>query len=123
MATLPALLLVVCGGGLGAGLRFLTGVVLSASIGSPWSTMLVNLAGSFLIGLLAGTQVGSEWYESFGKHFLVTGVLGGFTTYSAFALDSVQLLAEGRLFLGLVYAVGTAVGCIVAAWLGLRLGS
>jgi len=115
MATLPALLLVVCGGGLGAGLRFLTGVVLSASIGSPWSTMLVNLAGSFLIGLLAGTQVGSEWYESFGKHFLVTGVLGGFT--------SVQLLAEGRLFLGLVYAVGTAVGCIVAAWLGLRLGS
>lgn len=117
------LLLVVCGGGLGAGLRYLAGMALGGVMTSPWPTLAINLAGSLAIGLLVGSQLGAPWFAAWGKHLLVTGLLGGFTTYSAFALDTVHLLGEGRLLPAIVYAAGTAVGCIAAAGLGLRLAA
>lgn len=116
------LLLVIAGGGLGAGLRHLAGTLLVGLMGSPWPTMVINLTGSFCIGWLVGTQMDSPWFQTAGRHLLVTGVLGGFTTYSAFAMDTVGLLGEGRIGQALAYAAGTAIGCVVMAWVGLRLG-
>lgn len=117
------LLLVVCGGGLGAGLRYLLGAGLGGVLATPWPTLAINLAGSLAIGLLVGSQLGAPWFAAWGKHLLATGLLGGFTTYSAFALDTVHLLGEGRLLPALAYASGTAVGCIAAAWIGMRLAT
>lgn len=115
--------LVMAGGALGAGLRYLTGTALGGVLGAPWPTMAINLAGSFCIGWLVGTQLEAPWFIAWGRYLLVTGVLGGFTTYSAFAMDAVGLLVEGRIGQAGAYAAGTAIGCICMAWLGLRLGS
>lgn len=90
----------------------------------PLATMSVNLAGSLLIGLLsvlfaARLQGGS--LEA-ARAFWMSGVLGGFTTYSAFALEAAVLAGEGALARSLAYALVTVAGCIAAALIGRALG-
>lgn len=93
--TLQALLWVGAGGALGSGLRYLSFVVLGQWLGTgfPWGTLFVNIVGSFVMGILA--ELGAlAWQPSQDvKLFLMTGVLGGFTTFSTFSLD-VALLVE-----------------------------
>ncbi|WP_249209207.1 fluoride efflux transporter CrcB [Magnetospirillum sulfuroxidans] len=93
--TLTALLWVGAGGGLGACARYLSMAVLAQWIGTgfPWGTLFVNIVGSFIMGVLA--ELGAlAWQPSQdAKLFLLTGVLGGFTTFSTFSLD-VALLVE-----------------------------
>ena len=91
------LLLAMLGGAIGSGARFLTGRATLAAFGPnyPWGTLTVNLVGGFLMGVLAGSlarfgQGGEQW-----RIVLGIGVLGGFTTFSAFSLDTMNMIQRG----------------------------
>jgi len=111
---LTNLLHVVLGGGIGAGLRYLTnvGALRLFGPGFPVATLVVNVLGSFLMGLLVEllAQRGGQRLAP----FLMTGVLGGFTTFSAFSLDTITLWQRGETVPALVY-VGMSVVLSLAA--------
>ena len=91
------ILLVLAGGGIGSLLRHgASGVFSKVGPGFPIGTLLVNLIGSFLIGLLWGISEKAAFNSSW-RMFLFTGILGGFTTFSAYGLETVNLLREGKL--------------------------
>ena len=119
------------GGALGAMLRFSIGYWVSpAGSGNPaqvnevfpWTTLSINIAGSFAIGLFWGVAGQSEWFQNWGRLALVVGVLGGFTTFSTFSLESVTLLQNGRIGVALVYICSSALGCVAAAFAGQIIG-
>lgn len=116
------LLLVMAGGALGAGARHLTGRATLALFGPglPVGTLAVNLLGGLLMGLLAGllarTVLGEPW-----RLFLGVGVLGGFTTFSAFSLDAVLMAERGQPLLALGYVLLSVAGSIAALAAGLSL--
>lgn len=115
------LLLVMLGGALGSGARYLLGGLAQDRLGDgfPWGTLLVNLLGSFAIalalelGLLTG-RLGPE-----ARLLLVTGFLGGFTTWSAFNQETLRMLEEGRLAAAALYAGVALLGGLAAGALGL----
>ncbi|MEJ0058952.1 MAG: fluoride efflux transporter CrcB [Terricaulis sp.] len=112
-------LLVALGGAVGSMARY--GVGLAAArlgVGFPWGTLCVNVVGGLLMGLLAA-RVGPQ--DENARVLLGVGVLGGFTTFSAFSLDTVRLL-ETQLGAALLYVVASVVLSIGACWLGLVLG-
>ena len=115
-------LLVFVGGGLGSLARHGINRAGLALIGPgfPWWTMAVNVAGSFLIGLLAGLFGGWETGQS-ARLFLITGFLGGFTTFSAFSLDALALWERGAQFQAGFYVLGSVVLSLLAAAIGLML--
>ena len=89
----------------------------------PFSTLAVNVLGCLVVGVLAGV---AERYDAFGpdaRLFLFTGLLGGFTTFSAFGLEAMHLIRRGDLGTAALYAGGSVVLGVTAVWLGLRLVS
>jgi fluoride exporter len=107
--------LVFAGGGAGALLRWL----LTRWAGAPWGTALVNVLGCFAMGLLAGWLAGRAGAEPW-RLLLATGLLGGFTTFSAFALDSALLWrggASGQAVLYLAVSVGGSLLAVIAGLL------
>lgn len=91
------ILLVLAGGGIGSLLRYgASGVFSKVGPGFPIGTLLVNLIGSFLIGLLWGISEKAAFHPIW-RMFLFTGILGGFTTFSAYGLETFNLLREGKL--------------------------
>lgn len=120
------LLLVGLGGFLGSIARYtLGGLVLHMTVQQrfPFGTFTVNVLGCLVVGLLAGA---AERYEMFGpdaRLFLFTGLLGGFTTFSAFGLEAMHLIRRGDLATAALYAGGSVVFGLAAVWLGLRLVS
>lgn len=118
-------LLVFLGAGLGGLLRHGVNVAAVRTLGPgfPWSTLAVNVMGSFLMGALAGSfalRVGEGWTQA-ARLFLATGILGGFTTFSAFSLDSVLLWERGEAGLAALYALASVVLSVGALLLGLAL--
>lgn len=116
-------LAVAAGGAIGATLRFTVSQLTLSRWGSsfPWGTLTVNLVGSLLIGLC--WQLFERWQISpNARIFLFVGIFGGFTTFSSYALESVRLLQERRLQMGLVYMVGSNLGGLTAVFLGYLLG-
>ena len=118
------LLWVAAGGAIGAGLRWAAVRAATQALpGFPWGTVAVNVAGSAAMGLLAVLlmeRVPGAWGR--WAPFLMTGVLGGFTTFSAFSLDAVYLVERGRLAAAGAYVAGS-VGLSIAALLaGLAAG-
>lgn len=111
------LLLVFVGGSIGTAARLAVGLWMPDAGGFPTATLLVNVVGSLLIGLVAARFASTAGL----RIFLGTGVLGGFTTYSAFMTGAVTLWADAPL-LAFTYAAGSLVFGLVAASLGLRLG-
>ncbi|MEZ7818703.1 MAG: CrcB protein [Candidatus Azotimanducaceae bacterium] len=111
---------VALGGALGACARYGLSLWLGTGL-LPWATLLTNIAGSFIIGLVWGLCAGEEWFQSWGRLLIVVGLLGGFTTFSAFSLESIQMLEGDRLLTLLSYLVSTLSGCLLAVWLGLRI--
>lgn len=122
----PALgyLLVFLGGGLGSMLRHAANRIGLAWIGPafPWSTLFVNVAGSFVMGLLAG------WFAHRGEQstpslrlFLATGILGGFTTFSTFSLEAVLLWKSGRAWASLGYVTASLLVALAGLVGGLSL--
>jgi len=114
--------LVALGGAIGSVLRWL--VVLASAhrfgAGFPWGTLAVNLAGSFLIGLVAEWSAGGVLSPA-ARIFLATGILGGFTTFSAFSLETLILGRDGAPLAALAYAVGSVVAGFGAAYAGTLL--
>ena len=112
------------GGGLGALARFaLSGwTAVRAGEGYPWGTFVVNVSGSILLGLLVGF-LSSRHAPAPVRALLTVGFCGGFTTFSAYDLEVVALIARGEILLALVYPATTLVLCVVGLGLGLRLAS
>jgi CrcB protein len=121
-------LLAAAGGAIGAGLRLLVNEALAApqivrgALVFPWATFTVNILGSFLMGIIAvyvtqRLEGSPEW-----RTFLATGVLGGFTTFSAFSLDLMNLMTDSGLSLRFfAYAIGSVVLAFVALIIGMAL--
>lgn len=111
---------VALGGGIGASARY--GLSLAMPVTSfPWPTLVANLLGCCAIGWLVSHFAQAHWFTAGGRLFLVTGVLGGFTTFSAFSLESVQLAQAGQLGSAALYVLVSLVVCIGGAWLGFEL--
>lgn len=104
--TLPALLLVLAGGSLGSGLRYLVATLVSAQANGaafPWGTFAVNVLGCAVGGAVAAWSDQAGWLTPDGRLFLFTGILGGFTTFSAFGLETLNLLRSGQTAVALLY--------------------
>ena len=115
-------LLVFVGGGLGAMARHGVSRVGLTMLGPgfPWWTLGVNVLGSFLIGLLAGVFGALETGHN-ARLFLITGFLGGFTTFSAFSLDALTLWERGAMLQAGLYVAGSVIASLIAAAAGLMI--
>ncbi len=118
-----ALLLVMAGGAVGAGLRFLVGKAAFASLGGgyPYGTFFVNVVGGLAMGVLVGylarfADGGENW-----RLLLGVGVLGGFTTFSAFSLELVMMIQRGDMGAALVYALVSVAASVGALFAGLAI--
>ncbi len=117
------LLLVGVGGGLGSIARYVvsTEVLSRLGPGFPWGTLTVNVVGSFLLGLVLQASASTATVSPDARLFLTTGFMGGFTTYSTFNYETLRLLQEGSLALGLANVAGTLGSCLLAGGLGMAL--
>jgi CrcB protein len=117
-------LIVFLGAGIGGALRH--GVNLGAArwLGAafPWGTLTVNVAGGLLMGLIAGWFMMHDGASQNWRLFLATGILGGFTTFSAFSLDAVLLYERGELGIAALYVLASVIGAIAALAIGLVIG-
>ncbi len=114
-----AYLLAALGGALGALARWAIGEVVPSSPGGwPWATLLVNLTGCLLLGALLAVLAARSPEPSWARPFLGVGVLGGYTTYSTFAVEVVDLVDGGAPVLAAGYVLLSVVGGVVAVALG-----
>lgn len=123
------LLLVGAGGLVGAAMRYLVGTWVQSAAGTavfPYGTLAVNGAGCLLIGLLAGFAETRQPLSSEAQAFLIVGLLGGFTTFSAFGIDTIRLLREGAYIAGsanVLLQVAVGLSAVLAGlWLGRAVG-
>ena len=117
------ILLVGIGGFIGSVARYKVGgwlLHLTVQEKFPYSTFAVNVVGCLIVGVLAGL---AERYELFGpgaRLFLFTGLLGGFTTFSAFGLETMFLLRRGEPWVAALYVVASVLLGLVAVWIGIK---
>jgi CrcB protein len=117
-----AYLWIAIGGALGSMARYATGIYVGRWLGTafPWGTLLINIVGSFLIGVFA-ESFALRWDASPSTRvFLVVGICGGYTTFSTFSLDIVTLLNRGEMLLAGTYAVISVILGLVALYGGLH---
>lgn len=118
------LLLVLAGGAMGSAGRYLIQLWASDHLGAafPWGTLTVNVVGGFLIGLIAtlADEAGSIGPDA--RVFLIIGVLGGFTTFSSFSLDSLRLVEHNELGRAALYVLGSVTLSLAAAATGIAAG-
>jgi len=122
---MKAILLIAIGGGVGAVFRFLLSKGAQTLLGFtfPYGTLAVNIIGSFLIGLISIVifeHVGEMAQDL--RSLLIVGLLGGFTTFSSFSLETVSLWENRELFKTGLYLIFSVALCLVATWCGLTLG-
>jgi CrcB protein len=115
--------MVAAGGAIGAVMRYLVGKAMGpqADATVPWHTLLVNVTGAFVLGLLIAVAARHGW-PAWWRPFIAVGVLGGYTTFSTYSIESVELMMRGQTGVGLGYALGSLLVGLVAAWLGLMVG-
>jgi fluoride exporter len=89
----------------------------------PLGTLLVNLSGCFLIGVIAcfAATESRVWLSAWQRDFLMLGVCGGYTTFSSFSLQTLNLLRDGDGFRAALNVLGSVLGCMIAVWLGYAL--
>jgi len=116
-------LLVFVGGGLGSTLRHLVNIICPRFLGTnfPYHTFFINITGSTIMGLIAGYLAFKGDASQSWRLFLMTGILGGYTTFSAFSLDSALLYERGEIGLSLLYVLGSVVLSILGLFAGLAL--
>ncbi|MFE3838343.1 fluoride efflux transporter FluC [Pseudogemmobacter sonorensis] len=113
MSTIAPFLQVALGGAIGSVLRHLA----VSAFGAPWAVIAINVSGSFAIGILLVPLSGRPGLSP----LLMTGLLGGFTTFSAFSLDSLRLWEAGRPLAATLYAGGSVALSLVAVTLGVAI--
>lgn len=118
--TLPLYLLLVLAGGVGASLRYvLDGLIKSGTKGAsfPWSTAIINVTGSFVLGLLTGL-VAARIEDTDVSAIIGTGLLGGYTTFSTASYETVQLVRKKQYGVAMAYGLGVLVVCVGVAFVG-----
>jgi len=115
---------VAAGGALGATGRFLVGRLMFNLMGPgfPWGTLTVNMIGSFIIGCVAGAAATKYSLSHAWQGFLIIGVLGGFTTFSAFSLEVALMIEKHQLQAAALYALGSVFIGVLALFAGLYAG-
>ena len=116
------LLLVGLGGFFGSMLRYLVWYFQKTQI-FPVSTLIVNITGSLVIGVVIGLSIRQPEFSNNWKLFLATGLCGGFTTFSAFSIENLQLLMDGKYPSAILYISISVISGIAAAWLGFKIVS
>ena len=120
---MEVVLVVGLGGAVGAILRWWVGVLMSHLLAPVFlGTLVVNLAGSFLVGVLLIWFQGKLPINDVLRTGIVVGLLGGFTTYSAFSMEAVNMMMAGFYGRASAYVVVTVAVCLVGAWTGVMLG-
>ena len=116
-------LLVFVGGGIGASLRHTVNMLSARGLGTafPWGTFIINISGSLIMGLIAGYLAFKGGASQPWRLFLMTGILGGYTTFSAFSLDAALLYERGEIASSLFYVLGSVVLSIAGLFAGLAL--
>jgi CrcB protein len=118
---------VATGGALGSVGRYWLSTVVTSRVGAtfPWGTLVVNVSGSFVIGLLAALAIseGRPLAAPAARLFLMTGVCGGFTTFSAFSVQTLHLIQSGKWFYAGGNVLLSIVLCLIGVWLGHLLGT
>lgn len=122
---MQAYLLVFVGAGLGGALRHFLNITLSRVFGAdfPWSTTFINISGSLAMGLLTGWLAfrAGGGLTQHTRLFFATGVLGGYTTFSTFSLETILLFESGKTAAALAYVVGSVLLGALSLWAGLAL--
>jgi CrcB protein len=120
---MPAVLWVALGGAIGSSMRYGVNVWSGRAIGAefPWATLIVNIVGCFAMGLLTGLLALRLQLTQELRLFLTTGILGGFTTFSAFALDAAALAERREFNVATIYVLASVVLSLGAVFLGLTL--
>jgi CrcB protein len=124
-----AYLWVAIGGALGSVSRFWLNGLISAKFGEtfPFGTLIINIAGSFLIGIFAALTIPEGRMDSqsraFATQFLMIGICGGYTTFSSFSLQTLNLLRDREWLYAGGNVILSVVLCMIAVWLGYLLGS
>jgi CrcB protein len=114
-------LMVALGGAIGSVLRFWIGGLIGHKVGAPfWGTLFVNVSGCFLIGLLGNLRENGP--GDFDRYFLMIGVLGGYTTFSTFSLQTLELFHAGSTGLASLNVVLSMLLCLLGVWLGALAG-
>lgn len=119
---MPLILWIFFGSGLGGVTRFALSGLVAHRLGEtfPWGTFVINVTGSFLIGFIATLTEpeGRVLVGATARQFLMTGFLGGYTTYSSFSLQTLSLARDGEWLRAGANALGTFTLCFIAVWLG-----
>ena len=119
--SLSAVLTVACGGAIGTVLRYICAVMMNRAV-FPYGTLAVNIAGSFVMGMLAAWLLSRPENAAVQSEnlrlFLAVGVLGGFTTFSAFSLETMKMFQNGLFASGISYVALSVFGSLAAIFLG-----
>lgn len=114
--------LVAMGGGIGAMLRYAVSLISKPGIGFPVTTFIINITGSFLIGIIMALSLRATGAISENsKLFWATGICGGFTTFSAFSYENLQLFQSAKSNLAFIYIILSVLLGITASWFGFKL--
>lgn len=118
------ILAVVVGAGIGGGLRYALGGWMTERWGTsfPWSTFVVNVSGSFLLGLLLTLSLERSMVSPMWRLFLGVGILGGYTTFSTLSFESIALMQRGLIMQGALNMFGSGLAGLAAVMLGVLVG-
>jgi len=118
----PAFILIALGGAIGSVGRYYASRLIMLLSGGvfPFGTMFVNVSGAIVIGFLAALSApeGRVFVSPQARLFLMTGICGGYTTFSTFSLETVALMGDGQWIAASLNAVGSVLLCLAAVWLG-----
>lgn len=117
---IKSFLLVGLGGGVGAMLRYLVATIWRTE-NFPYNTLLINIVGSLLIGIVFALSEKTDFINDNIKLFLATGICGGFTTFSTFSAENFQLLKSGAYLTAAGYIFASVTMCIVATFIGFKI--